>query len=245
MRIVSLVPSLTELVWALGRGESLVGRTTFCTEPPEIKRVPAVGGTKNPKIERIASLHPDLVIANREENRKEDVEALRARGLHVLVTDPNSVAEAVATIRELGRCIDAATEADKLRASIEGAAAASPAGPRRRVAVIVWKEPLMVLGSATYGNDLLELCGGENVFGGLERYPVSSLDELAARAPSLVLLPDEPYPFKAKDVGVFAAIAPTQIVDGKLLWWYGPRMPAAIASLRSLLLGPSPDEASF
>ncbi len=235
LRIVSLVPSLTELIWALGAGESLVGRTTFCTEPPEVKRVKAVGGTKNPRIDRIVALRPDLVIANREENRREDVESLRAAGLEVIVTDPNSVPEAIATIREVGVLIGAATAAETLAFAVETAAEDEAPGSPRTVAVIVWKEPLMVLGSATYGNDLLERCGAENVFAGLERYPAVSMEDLAARRPSLILLPDEPYPFKSKDIAAFAEVAPAQIVDGKLLWWYGPRMPAAIAALRTLL----------
>jgi len=237
-RIVSLVPSLTELVWFLGRGDWLVGRTRFCTEPAgAIERVPAVGGTKNPKVERIVALAPDLVIANREENRKEDVEALRVAGLAVLLTNPNSVPEAVAMVRELGVLLGAETKAEDLARQTESAMAEGVQGSKRRVFVAIWKEPLMGLGSGTYGNDLLERCGAVNVLGGRARYPEVSLEELEGLGTALVLLPDEPYPFKESDAETFANIAPAKVVDGKLLWWYGPRMPAAIRELRGMLRG--------
>lgn len=237
-RIVSLVPSLTELVWWLGRGESLVGRTRFCTEPAgAIEGVAVIGGTKNPKVERIVELAPDLVIANREENRKEDVEAVQAAGLEVLLTDPNSVPGAVAMVRELGVRLAAEAKAEELARETESALDEQTAGPGRRVFVAIWKEPLMGLGSGTYGNDLLERCGGVNVLGDRARYPEVSLEELRGLGTELVLLPDEPYPFKASDAEAFASVAPARVVDGKLLWWYGPRMPAAIRELRAVLRG--------
>lgn len=237
-RVVSLVPSLTELVWWLGRGEWLVGRTRFCTEPAgKIERVAIVGGTKNPKVERIVELQPDLVMANREENRKEDVEALEAAGLEVLLTDPNSVPEAVAMVRELGDRLGAGAKAEELAQQTEAALAEGAGGPSRRVFAAVWKDPLMGLGTGTYGNDLLERCGGVNVLGDRTRYPEVSLEDLAGLGTELVLLPNEPYPFKESDAAMFAGIAPTRVLDGKLLWWYGPRMPAAIRELRAVVRG--------
>jgi ABC-type Fe3+-hydroxamate transport system substrate-binding protein len=235
-RIVSLVPSLTELVWWFGLGDRLVGRTTFCVEPKgEIEGVQTVGGTKNPKVERIIGLAPDLVIANREENRREDVEALQAAGLRVVLTDPNTVAEALAMVEELGTLLGCEDQAGKLVADTTRALGEPAPNEPPRVFVAIWKEPLLGLGSGTYGHDLLERAGAVNVLRGRPRYPQVTLTEVAALRPGLVLLPDEPYPFKESDAAVFEEIAPARVVDGTLLWWYGPRMPESIRALRRLL----------
>ena len=240
-RIVSLVPSLTELVYWLGSGEALVGRTRFCTEPVgQVESVTITGGTKNPNVARIVALAPDLVIANKEENRREDVEALQAAGLNVLLTDPNTVAEAIAMVRELGRRLGATTRAEELARDTEEALAQGLDPEPTRVFVAIWKDPLMGLGSESYGHDLIERCGGFNVLRHRARYPEITLDALRELRPALVLLPDEPYPFKDADVALFAGIAPAMVIDGKLLWWYGPRMPAAIRTLRALLRVPRP-----
>lgn len=235
-RIVSLVPSLTELVDWLGAGDRLVGRTTFCTEPPTIAaRAPAVGGTKNPKIDRIVALGPDLVIANKEENRREDVEALRAAGLPVLVTDPNTVDEAVVMVEELGALLGCGERAAGLASETRVELVASPAARGRRVFVAVWHSPLLGLGSDTYGHNLLERAGARNVLAGRTRYPEVSMGEIEALQPDLILLPDEPFPFAAEHAALYGRIAPARVLDGKLLWWYGPRMPRAIRVLRELL----------
>ncbi|MGD9934958.1 MAG: helical backbone metal receptor [Dehalococcoidia bacterium] len=233
MRIVSLVPSLTELVWWLGRGDWLVGRTRFCAEPEGlIERVPSVGGTKDPDITAITGLRPDLVIANREENRKEDVVAMEAAGLRVVLTDPDSIDQAVAMIVELGALLGAAERAQTLVADIKAGLAEPVSGPK--VFVAVWKKPLLGLGSESYGHDLIERCGARNVLGNRPRYPEITREELSGLAPELILLPDEPYRFKERDQAEFSAIAPATIIDGRLLWWYGPRMPEAIRTLRAL-----------
>src|SRR6185437_5600260 len=230
--IVSLVPSLTELLFWLGLGEVVVGRTRFCTEPAgDVERVRIVGGTKNPNVERIVALAPGLVLANKEENRRDDVETMRATGLDVRVTDPNSVAEAVAMVRELGGQLGVRSRAEELAQAVELAVAESCGQERPRVFVPIWKEPLMGLGGGTYGDDVLRCAGGENVLADRPRYPEVSVGEIAALRPDRVLLPDEPYPFKASDVRLFAGIAPARVIDGKLLWWYGPRMPQSIRTL--------------
>lgn len=239
-RIVSLVPSLTELVWALGRAEALAGRTRFCTEPAgEVERVLAVGGTKTPDLDAIAALAPDLVIANREENRREDVESLRAAGLEVLLTNPNGVDEALDMIAALGRLLECEGEAARLVAETRAAIAEdSPAtGVRPTVFAPVWHNPLMGLGDATYGASVLEAAGAANAFAGRARYPELTMDEAAALRPDAILLPDEPYRFGERHVPAFAAIAPTTVIDGKLLWWYGPRMAGAIRELRAIVRG--------
>ncbi|MEX0781596.1 MAG: helical backbone metal receptor [Dehalococcoidia bacterium] len=234
-RIVSLVPSLTELVFWLGAGDRLVGRTRFCEEPAgEVERVPIIGGTKNPHVERIVALQPDLVIANKEENRREDVDALRAAGLAVLLTDPNTVPEAIEMVEQVGALLGAAERASALAGDTREAMDELPGAPSR-VFAAVWWNPLMGLGAESYGHDLLTHAGAENVLGSRARYPAVSLQEVAALGPDLVLLPDEPFPFKSEHSAAFAAIAPVRIIDGKLLWWYGPRMPSAIRELRRLL----------
>lgn len=240
MRVVSLVPSLTELVFALGRGDWLCGRTRFCTEPAGlVDAIPVVGGTKNPSVRRIVAISPDLVIANREENRREDVDALQRAGLHICLTDPNTVAGALDMILDVGRLLDAPAAASRLVAAAN-VALAEPAPSRRpRVFIAIWKEPLMGLGSQSYGHDLVERAGAINVLAARPRYPEVTLAEIAALAPELILLPDEPYPFKAADAAPFAAIAPVELVDGRLLWWYGPRLPIAVEALRRLFAGAS------
>lgn len=237
-RIVSLVPSLTELVWRLGRGEALRGRTRYCEEPAgEIERVPVVGGTKNPDVAAIAAIAPDLVIANREENRREDVEALRAAGLNVLLTDPNSVDEALAMIAGLGETLGREARAAALVADVRAAVAEGEGGGGRRAALFtpIWRNPLMGLAGGTYGDSVLAAAGASNVLAGRTRYPEVTLEEVAALAPDAILLPDEPYRFGERHVPEFAAIAPTAVVDGKLLWWYGPRMADAIRELRRIV----------
>ncbi len=227
-RIVSLVPSWTELVVALGARERLVGRTKFCTEPADLAlSVPAIGGTKNPDIAKIAALSPDLVIANKEENRREDVEALERLGLRILLTDPNSVEGAVACIREIGEAIGAAAAAAANRLAQDIELALAETGPSKPVSVYagVWHNPMMGLGSESYGHSLLEACGGRNVLEDRSRYPELTLDELRSLQPDLILLPDEPFPFDASHAGVYGEVAPARVIDGKLLWWYGPRMP--------------------
>ncbi len=235
-RIVSLVPSLTELVWWLGCGDALRGRTRFCEEPAgEIEVVPTIGGTKNPDIEAISAIAPDLVIANREENRREDVEALQHAGLNVLLTDPNSVEEALAMTVELGEALGREQKAERLVGEVR--AAVTEGGGERLTALFVpiWRNPLMGLAGDTYGNSVLEAAGATNVLADRTRYPEVTPDEVQVLRPEAILLPDEPYRFNDGHVPEFSGIAPTAVVDGKLLWWYGPRMPEAIRELRRII----------
>lgn len=237
-RIVSLVPSLTELVFSFGLGDRLVGRTRFCESPADgVERVPILGGTKNPVIDRIVAANPDLVIANKEENRREDIEALRAAGLEVLLTDPNTVDEALQMIGDLGGLLGVPRRAGELISATRTELAQPLPANRPRVFVAIWHEPLMGLGCEAYGHDLLERCGAVNVLRDRPRYPVISLEEVAASKPDLILLPDEPYPFREQHLPAYAALAPARVIDGKWLWWYGSRMPQAVRELRLLLNG--------
>lgn len=240
-RIVSLVPSWTELVVALGAGDRLVGRTKFCTEPKAISAaVPSVGGTKNPDIAKIVALAPDLVIANKEENRREDVEDLKQAGLRVLLTDPNSVEEAIGCIAQIGEALGTGSEANSLVDEIRAALAEPAPATKTRVYTAVWHNPMMGLGSESYGHSLVEVCGAENVLVGRPRYPELTMDELRELKPGLILLPDEPFPFDASHAAFYGEVAPARVIDGKLLWWYGPRMPQAIRELRKILSAATP-----
>lgn len=233
---MSLVPSLTELVWWLGRGDALRGRTRFCEEPAgEIEGVPVIGGTKNPDVAAITAIGPDLIIANREENRREDIEALQAAGLDVLLTDPNSVEEALAMLVDLGEVLGREAETAGLVEDTRAAVGEGHGGRQARLFVPIWRNPLMGLAGGAYGDSMLATAGATNVLDAQTRYPEVTLKEVAALAPDAILLPDEPYRFNERHVPEFAEIAPTAVIDGKLLWWYGPRMPGAIRELRRIV----------
>jgi ABC-type Fe3+-hydroxamate transport system substrate-binding protein len=249
-RVVSLVPSLTEaLIW-LGLGRHLVGVSDWCVHPAEaVAKLPKVGGTKTPSIARILELAPDLVIANHEENRRRDVEKLEAAGVPVWVTYPRSVRDGVALLRELaelGTASGASPErVDPIEAAVAEAEAGRPARPAR-VFCPVWKQPWMSVGRDTYANDMLELCGGENVFAGREdrRYPIVQPAEILAASPEVILLPDEPYAFGPREVAELSELAipaaargRIHLIDGTLVSWYGPRIQRAIQTIRPLLAG--------
>lgn len=243
-RIVSLVPSLTEALFAFGVGERVVGRTRYCTQPPRaVGRVPKVGGTKKVDVSRVLEIEPDLVLAVKEENSQENVEALIDAGVPVLVGAPESVAGAIELLKRLAERVEA-PQAEAVLGPIERVYGRlrSWTGKRRRVFVPIWKSPYMSVGSDTYVHDVLETCGGENVCGGATRYPIVTLEEVEAARPEVVLLPDEPYPFSAEDLEEFYALEVPAVhedrihlVDGKLLTWYGPRMAGSLTQLAALL----------
>lgn len=249
-RIVSLVPSVSETVWHLGAGDRLVGVTRFCTDPPEVRRLPRCGGTKDPDLERISSLRPDLVLMSEEENRAADFEALRGRGVAVFVSFPRRVDDVADWLRRLGDAIDRPAAARAAAAEVDDALAgvrrrAAERGRRRRVFCPIWKRPWMTFNADTYTHDVLAACGGDNVFAAAgERYCTVTLEEVAARAPDLVLLPDEPYPFGARDLpdleplGLAGAGPPeVRLVDGRALSWYGVRTPEGLRRLEESLFG--------
>jgi ABC-type Fe3+-hydroxamate transport system substrate-binding protein len=230
-RVVSLVPSLTEAL-AVTVPDRLVGATDWCSHPAGLD-VPRVRGTKNPDRAAIASLRPDLVVANREENRRLDVDRLRAAGVPVWVTVIESLDQALGSMRRLfGDVLDVG-EPGWLAAA--AAAWAEPApGRGTRVVVPVWRDPWMVVGSRTFTGDLLARLGLVNVFAGHgERYPRLELAEVHAAVPELVLLPDEPYVFTATDGPEAFPGLPVALVSGRDLTWYGP----SLATARSALLG--------
>ena len=228
-RVVSLVPSLTEAL-AVTVPDRLVGATDWCTHPPGLD-VPRVRGTKNPDRAAVAALAPDLVVANREENRRLDVERLRAAGVPVWVTVIESVDEALESLRRL--FLEALQVAEPGWLVAARAQWARPAPePRLRVVVPVWRDPWMVVGSRTFTGDLLGRLGLDNAYGAAaERYPHVALADVHAAAPDVVLLPDEPYAFGEGDGPESFPDVPTVLVSGRELTWYGPSLVTARDSL--------------
>ena len=246
-RIVSLVPSLTETLFALGCGERVAGATDYCVHPAEaLADVPRVGGTKNPDVERICALAPDLVLANKEENRRRKVEQLEARGVPVWVGYARSVAGALEEIELLGRLGGREDAAAEIVASVQRARLLAYARVRRtrpKVVALVWKSPWMVVGGDTFAGALLAECGGANPFADAEgRYPRIDLEDLERAAPDVILLPTEPYAFgeaerrELLELDCPASLAGrVHVVEGELLSWYGPRMARALDLFSSLL----------
>jgi ABC-type Fe3+-hydroxamate transport system substrate-binding protein len=240
MRIVSLVPSLTETLIEFGLTDALVGRTRWCTEPADVvERIETVGGTKNPDVARIVELRPDLVIVNKEENRLEDCREIEAAGIALHVTHPLTVADAADMIEELGRACGAEAKGAALAVQCREALAAAElrATPAKvRTFCPIWRKPYMTFRRATYIGDMLERAGCHNVFGdreGPDFFEVT-MDEILAARVGLVVLPDEPYVFEAKHADELRAAgvhATCLHVDGKDLAWYGPRIPASLDRL--------------
>jgi ABC-type Fe3+-hydroxamate transport system substrate-binding protein len=236
-RVVSLVPSDTLTLAAIGCASTLVGRTDFCELPAElVAKTPSVGGTKNPRVDAICDLSPDLVLANQEENTRGDLEALAQRGVRVLVAFPKRVVEGIAAMARLARVMGVERDAAVRELVGRGYAALREAEASRssapvRVFCPIWMEPLMTIHETTFISDMIHTAGGVNVFADRERryplaadvagakplapeklgdrdvrYPRVTLDEVRERAPGLVLLPDEPHPFTEEDANVFRAL---------------------------------------
>ncbi|HYE91646.1 MAG TPA: cobalamin-binding protein [Terriglobales bacterium] len=255
-RIVSLIPSTTEILCEFGLADALVGVTAYCREPAAITRTKTrVGGEKDPDLDRIRALAPDLVIANVEENVAAHVETLRAWGVPVWVTYPRTVDEALVMIRELGEVTGAREPAARLLgelapllARVRATVASRPAVP---VFYPIWRTPWMTIGPDTYVHDVLRVCGAANVFGdATARYPEVTLDEVAARRPAVILLPDEPFRFRAvhrRDFEPYRDVPAVRdgrmpLVDGKPFTWHGPRLMEALRTLPALFhpeLGPA------
>ncbi|ATE52622.1 helical backbone metal receptor [Actinosynnema pretiosum] len=228
-RVVSLVPSLTEAV----DPAALVGATDYCTHPPGLD-VPRVGGSKYPDVDRVLALRPDLVLANSEENRPEDVAALRAAGVPVWVTGaPATVPAALASLRRLFAVVWAAEPGWLVRAE-ELWSRAEPAGVT--AVVPVWRKPWVVLGRDTFAGDVLARLGVANAYASHpDRYPRPPLAELRECGARVVVLPDEPYEFTAADgPEAFPDLVPV-FVSGRHLTWYGPALAEARAPLEAAL----------
>jgi ABC-type Fe3+-hydroxamate transport system substrate-binding protein len=224
-RVVSIVPSLTESI-AVTHAHLLVGATDWCTHPADLD-VTRVRGTKNPDLDVIASLAPDVVIANAEENRAVDLDALRARGIAVWTTSPTTVAESLDSLDRLLSAITGVVPAWLREARVVWST--TYAGKRRRAVVPIWRRPWMALGRDTFAGDLLARIGVDNVFADSgERYP--RIDPDALPGYDIVVLPDEPYAFSPDD-GPEAFLRPAKCVSGRHLTWYGPSLVEARAVL--------------
>jgi ABC-type Fe3+-hydroxamate transport system substrate-binding protein len=263
-RIVSLVPSDSYTLVRLGVGERLVGRTSYCVEPAEaLSDVRVVGGTKNVDVEAVLELEPDLVVANQEENRRVDIERMRDAGLKVWLSFPKTVGEGLTHTRELAELVAAPD-----REQIDEAERRYRAACERQVEPVpcfvpIWMDPLMTVHGDTFISDAIELVGGRNVFsdrprryplaadlgqraavpapGRDTRYPRVTLDEVVARQPVLVLLPDEPHEFSESDADVFRGLAipaadgGVRFCDGKDLMWYGLRTLEGLERLSAVM----------
>jgi ABC-type Fe3+-hydroxamate transport system substrate-binding protein len=254
-RIVSLVPSLTETLFALGAGHRVVGRTDWCTAPRGlVDPIPTVGGTKTVDVGAVVALAPDLVLANQEENTREVVEALSAR-VPVFVTYPRTVAEAGAMCRDLAALIGAPDRGDLARAIERALEGVRPRSRAVRTATLIWWRPLMAAGDDTYLSDCLAVFGCPNVFRGTSgRYPEITMPELIDAGPELLVLPDEPFRFldahaqRLRQNFTDRGHKPprTLVFDGSLVTWFGARTVRALHELgplldRALTGDPAPD----
>lgn len=219
-RVVSLVPSITETL--LEWGVTPVAVTRFC----EVEGIAKVGGTKKPDVASIVSLRPDVVLMDEEENRIEDAQALRAAGVNVHATCVRSVAGVSTTLDDLARLAGVRTQP---------ATTSEPGPTALRAWIPIWRRPWMTINGDTYGSDLLAHAGFENVFAGDEsRYPTVTTGDAAARGPDVVLAPSEPYRFSERHRAELEEVARVEFVDGRDLFWWGERTPAALARMRAL-----------
>lgn len=233
-RIVSLVPSLTELVFDLGMGDQLVGRTRFCVHPKEkVEDIEIIGGTKNPRLEKIRELNPDYIIANKEENRPEDIQALQ-EDFEVNITEIATIEDALIVIHELAKAFEKTSEATQLITDIQQALEDRPEVPKLNTAYLIWKDPYMTVGHDTYIHDILDHWNLPNVFANRKRYPKITLDDIKKQNPDLILLSSEPYPFKEKHMAQIEEECPATrvlLVEGEWFSWYGSRMEHAFKRL--------------
>jgi ABC-type Fe3+-hydroxamate transport system substrate-binding protein len=221
-RVISLVPSASETLLAWGIEPAAV--TRFCEQPT----YPSVGGTKDPDIDAIVALAPDLVVVCVEENRVEDAEALRAAGIELFVFDIDAADDVAPQLQAL---------ADRLGVTSEVHVPESTRAAALRAFVPIWRRPWMTLCGATYGSSLLRAVGVANVYADSEqRYPEVMLNDVRAREPQVVLAPSEPYPFTERHRAELETVAPVMFVDGKDLFWWGVRTPDALERLRDQVL---------
>lgn len=248
-RIVSLVPSQTELLAYLGLEKEVAGITRFCIHPQKWKNEKTkVGGTKNLHTDKIRELKPDLILANKEENDKDQLEVLMQE-FPVWISDIYTLEDALSMIRSVGLICGRADKALMLQSEIKkrfrklNAEDLKPkiaAGQSKvKAAYFIWKDPWMAAGSHTFIDDMMQRCGFQNIFGDMSRYPVIAIDQLAERNCELILLSSEPYPFKEKHAKMLQKIFPqTDIlpVDSEMFSWYGSRLLQAPAYFQSLVI---------
>ena len=228
-RIVSLVPSQTELLFDLGLDEELVGITRFCIHPKEkVSTKEKIGGTKQFNIEKIKALQPDLIIGNKEENYAEGIAELQ-KHFPVWMSDIFTLDDAYKMMQDVASITNRKEEGDKIIEKIKSAFSLLPTVHRQlpTVAYFIWRKPYMVAANNTFIHSMLEVFGVKNVFEDLARYPEVSLDALAERKPDFIFLSSEPYSFSEKHFDEFKEISPSSnivVVDGEMFSWYGSRL---------------------
>ncbi len=238
-RIVSLVPSQTELLYDLGLDDEVAGITKFCVHPDEwFRKKKRVGGTKTVHTDIVKSLGPDLIIANKEENTKEQIAEL-SELFPTWVSDIRTAEEGLAMIREVGKIVGKAATAEQLANEIaSGFMSLQRAAAPKRVAYFIWRKPWMCAGGDTFISNMIEKAGWQNVLADKMRYPEIELSELKERNAELILLSSEPYPFKDAQITEIKAVMPNSdvmLVDGEMFSWYGSRMKKAVKYLEKLV----------
>ena len=239
-RIISLVPSQTELLYDLGLRDEIVGITKFCIHPKELfKEKTRIGGTKSIDLKKIELLNPDLIIGNKEENQQEQLEELMNK-YPVWISDIKTLKEALDMIKEIGKLVDKTEKSEEIVKEIESRFQEFNNLKKVKIstAYFIWRKPFMTVGRDTFINSMLELCKFENVFGEELRYPEITEEILHKAAPEIILLSSEPYPFKEKHFEELKAICPNAkviLVDGEMFSWYGTRLLQAPDYFKSLL----------
>jgi len=249
-RVVSLVPSLTESLFDLDLGDRLIAVTNYCVRPAEkVNSLRKVGGTKTPDIEQIISLQPDLVLLNDQENRSEDAEALRAVGLPIWISGPRTVFDTLNLLWDIMTVFDHAVMIPRIREierAYDYASAAAQMSEPVRVFVLLRQDPWTTFNAAAYANDVLRVCGGQNVFAdrdwdnsqqaGREHHPCVTVEEVIAAQPDVVLLPDETDIDQIRNLDIPAAqTGSIYPIDSSLLTWSGTRVAYALRDLPPLL----------
>jgi ABC-type Fe3+-hydroxamate transport system substrate-binding protein len=237
IRIVSLVPSITELLFDLGLDSQIAGVTKFCIHPGNLtSQKVKVGGTKNINHEKIKSIAPDLIIANKEENTPEDIYEL-ANHYPVWVSDVNDLHSAVNMIRSVGQICNRKVQSDQLADAILQAFGSIKKQSGLTALYVIWDNPVMAAGGDTFINDMLERCGVINMLKHKERYPVLDEEEIKTAKPDIIMLSSEPYPFRDKHVDLWQKKYQCKVVnvDGTYFSWYGSRMKYAPAYFNALI----------
>jgi len=237
-RIVSLVPSQTELLYHLGLADRVVGLTKFCIHPEHWRAEKTiVGGTKKYHIDRIHALKPDLIIGNKEENEQQGIETL-AKDYPVWMSDISNLGEAVEMIEAIGELVGKREEAQDLVNEIQiGFSAFDPAMSDTSVIYLIWKDPYMAVGKHTFIDNMIGTIGFKNLIKEV-RYPTLDIEELQRLNPDALLLSSEPYPFKEQHVEELKAGLPStriELVDGELFSWYGSRLKESPAYFKELM----------
>jgi ABC-type Fe3+-hydroxamate transport system substrate-binding protein len=230
-RIISLVPSQTELLYDLGLGKKIIAITKFCIHPDEWFRTKLhIGGTKKLNLDLIRSLQPDLIIGNKEENEQSQIELLQ-KEFPVWMSDIKDLDDALDMITKLGAMVGKAKPAikikDKIILSFQNLKSHISHLTSQRVAYFIWHNPFMTIGGDTFINNMLTYCGLQNAFSDLKRYPEITQDQLRIANPDLIFLSSEPFPFKEKHISEFKSIclqAKIFLVDGEMFSWHGSRL---------------------